>query len=83
MSRGLGKNISCEGEGWMKEWFSQSLHAECCGLNLYLLMYIASNPVYLMVDSAYSGRCFGGGPVVTTLYIVGLAEQGSKRFSSQ
>ena len=33
--------------------------------DLWHCCLLISNPVYLMVDSAYSGCCFGGSPVVT------------------
>ena len=40
---------------WMGDMFRDLWH--CC--------LLISNPVYLMVDSAYSGCCFSSSPVVT------------------
>jgi len=33
--------------------------------DLWHCWLLIPNPVYLMVDSAYSGCCFGGSPIVT------------------
>src|SRR5579859_6327972 len=44
--------------------------------DLWHCCLLISNPVYLMVDSAYSGCCFGGSPVVTGIASISTLKEG-------